>query len=255
MKKIVFLCIALSILFLACDNNSDDREINLTFTFNHFWETTPITLNDFNEIKFINKNGDVLSLERLRYVVSNLTITNENGVVSTFKDYNLVDVTNNSGLSFALSENITTGTYQNIAFTFGFKDDDNIDGAYQDLNIANFNVPTMLGGGYHYMQFDGKYLNSNNQEAPFNYHAIRAVDRSNPDNLQFEDTSFTVNLGEITITESAEIIVKVDISEWFKNPNTWNLNELNTVLMPNFNAQKLMNANGKSVFSLGKVIQ
>ena len=45
----------------------------------------------------------------------------------------------------------------------------------------------------------------------------------------------------------------MNIAEWFKNPTTWNLNELNTVLMPNFEAQKIMSANGKNVFSLGNV--
>jgi hypothetical protein len=47
----------------------------------------------------------------------------------------------------------------------------------------------------------------------------------------------------------------MNLAEWFKNPNTWNLNELNTVLMPNFEAQKMMSANGKSVFTLGQVTQ
>ena len=54
----------------------------------------------------------------------------------------------------------------------------------------------MLGGGYHYMQFDGKYKDTNNQDANFNYHVIRAVDRTEPMNLKFEDTSFTVRFGK-----------------------------------------------------------
>ncbi|WP_431167850.1 MbnP family protein, partial [Tenacibaculum halocynthiae] len=78
----------------------------------------------------------------------------------------------------------------NLNFTFGFSDADNIDGVYQDLNTVSFNVPGMLGGGYHYMQFDGKYKDTNNLDANFNYHAIRAVNRSDPNNLIFEDTSF-----------------------------------------------------------------
>ncbi|MFK8058604.1 MAG: hypothetical protein AB8B78_00770, partial [Polaribacter sp.] len=62
------------------------------------------------------------------------------------------------------------------------------------------------------------------------------------------------NLGTVTISNNAEIEIKMNIAEWFKNPNKWNLNQLNTVLMPNFEAQKMMNANGKSVFSLGEII-
>jgi hypothetical protein len=73
--------------------------------------------------------------------------------------------------------------------------------------------------------------------------------------LSFKDTSFEVDLGTVEITKNATIEIKMNIAEWFKNPNIWNLNELNTVLMPNFEAQKLMSANGKSVFSLGAVSQ
>jgi hypothetical protein len=111
----------------------------------------------------------------------------------------------------------------------------------------------MLGGGYHYMQFDGKYLDTANMEAPFNYHAIRAVNRTDPNNLILKDTSFLVDLGNIEVSNTMSIDIEMNIAEWFKNPNTWNLNELNTVLMPNFEAQELISANGESVFSLGEI--
>ena len=183
----------------------------------------------------------------MRYLISNISIGN------TIKDYNLVNIGENTGSEITFEE--VNQESNLLQFTFGFADEDNIDGVYQDLNSASFNVPSMLGGGYHFMQFDGKYKDTNNQDANFNYHAIRAVDRSDPDNLVFEDTSFKIDLGTIDFTNNATIEVKINIAEWFKNPNTWDLNELNTVLMPNFEAQKLMSANGKSVFSLGEITQ
>ena len=103
------------------------------------------------------------------------------------------------------------------------------------------------------MQFDGKFNGTNSQVNNFNFHAIRAVDRTDPVNLVFQDTSFEVNLGDVVIKEFGTVEVKMDVSEWFKKPNLWNLNMLNSMLMPNFNAQVLMSANGKSVFSLGAV--
>jgi hypothetical protein len=72
-------------------------------------------------------------------------------------------------------------------------------------------------------------------------------------NLKFEDTSFTVDLGIIKIKNNATIEISMNIAEWFTNPNTWDLNVLNTVLMPNFDAQKQMSANGKTVFGLGEI--
>jgi hypothetical protein len=180
----------------------------------------------------------------LRYLVSNISLIGS-------KNYQLINVGENSGTSITISD-VTNGSY-NISFRFGLNENDNTDGVYQDLNSVSFNVPGILGGGYHFMQFDGKYLDINNEEAGFNYHVIRAVDRTDPSNLVLQDTSFNVNLGDISIIKNTTIEIKMNIAEWFKNPNTWNLNELNTVLMPNFEAQKMMSANGKNVFSLGDI--
>ena len=59
----------------------------------------------------------------------------------------------------------------------------------------------------------------------------------------------------MTINNNIAIEVKSNIAEWFKNPNRWDLNILNQVLMPNPDAQLLMNQNGQNVFSLGVITQ
>ena len=242
MKNILaFLCISIFI-FSSC--SSEEENINITLNFTHNWDGITITNQDLNALKFTNANGEKISIEKLRYLVSNISLVDS-------KNHHLIDFSENTGTSITIS-NLTNGTYT-LSFRFGFSDEDNKDGIYQDLNSVSFNVPGMLGGGYHFMQFDGKYIDNINQETGFNYHAIRAVDKTDPNNLKFEDTSFEVNLGTVVITSATEIEIKMNLAEWFKNPNTWNLNELNTVLMPNFEAQKMMNANGKSVFSLGVV--
>jgi hypothetical protein len=242
MKNILtFLCVSIFI-FSSC--SSEEENINITLNFTHNWDGVAITDKDLNELKFTNANGEKVSIENLRYLISNISLVDA-------KNYQLINFSENTGTSINVSD-LTEGTYT-LSFRFGFSDEDNIDGEYQDLNSVSFNVPGMLGGGYHYMQFDGKYIDNNNEEAGFNYHSIRAVDKTDPDNLKFEDTSFEVNLGTITVSNNMNVEVKVNLAEWFKNPNTWDLNELNTVLMPNFEAQKIMSANGKSVFSLGEV--
>ncbi len=239
------LLILLGVLFMG-NSCSDDKEINtqpanITLNFNHFWGNSRISNTDFNTVKFTNANGERLSMERLRYLISDIKLTDENDTVITFNEYNLVDVTNNENLSFTTTGTVSPGNYTHVSFRFGFSNTDNRDGEYADLNTANFNVPGILGGGYHYMQF--------------NYHAVRAVDRTVPANLVFQDTSFEVNLGVLTVGSNTRINIKADISEWFNNPNTWDLNVLNTLLMPNFNAQLMISANGKSVFSLESVTQ
>lgn len=221
--------------------------ITVTMKFIHHWDGTPINPSDFNNFKFTTQNGEVISMERLQYLVSNVYVGNIK------KPYQLINIGENTGSEIVFDEASQGNNF--IKFTFGFADADNIDGAYQDLNSTSFNVPAMLGGGYHFMQFDGKYKDNNNQDANFNYHVIRAADTSNPMNVILQDTSFEVEIGTFEFSKNTTIEIKMNVAEWFKNPNLWDLNVLNTVLMPNFNAQIKMSENGRNVFSLGEISQ
>ena len=247
MRKKYCLLVLILILVTRCSEEKEccvQPQFTITLNFTHHWNGLKITPKDFNELKFTNENGERLSIERLRYLISNISLING-------KNYHLIDVGENSGTSITIPE-LTDESYA-LSFRFGLSDEDNTDGTYQDLNSVSFSVPGVLGGGYHFMQFDGKYIDNNKEATGFNYHTIKAVDTTDPDNLKFEDTSFKVNLGTVVVANTTEIEIKMNLAEWFKNPNTWNLNELNTVLMPNFEAQKMMRANGDSVFSLGEV--
>ena len=244
---------ALSLLTLfGCSSDSDDdlTPANVTMTFSHYWNDTQVTNADFNDIKFTNANADVLSIERLRYLISDIEFTKTNGETVLLEGYNLVDVTNQTNLSYTLDEKIATGTYSNVSFLFGLRNEKNIPSAYLDLNTVSWNVPMMLGGGYHYMQFDGKFINNIDETQGFNYHAIRAVDNRGENPSFPQDTFFRVDLGEITIGATTEIKVAMHIEEWFENPYTWDLNVYNQMLMPNSAAQILIHGNGQSVFTL-----
>jgi hypothetical protein len=244
MKKPIALLFLVILVFCSC--SKEEENISLTLKFTHNWNGVPVTNQDFNTFKFTTANGENISIERLRYLISNISLAEESA-----NNHFLIDVGKNAENLIPIKDVLSNNN--KLTFTFGLRNSENIDGSYQDLNSVNFNVPGMLGGGYHYMQFDGKYKDTNNQDANFNYHVIRAVDTSDPTNLKFEDTSFTVDLGIIEIKNNTTIEISMNIAEWFTNPNTWDLNVLNTVLMPNFEAQKQMNANGKTVFRVGEI--
>ena len=252
-KILAIICIAFVLSSCSEDNDISLNPVAITLNFSHSWDGIEITNADFNELKFTNENEQDLSIERLRYLISEISLTHESGVVTVLDEYNLVDLTNTKGLSFTTSETILPGDYTSVSFRFGFSNEYNIDGAYPDLNTTNFNVPAALGGGYHFMQFDGKYRDITSVEAPFNYHVISAIDPSNTNDPK--DTSFSLNIGAATIGGNTNIQIEMDVSEWFKNPTTWNLNEYDVNLMGNYDVQLLMNQNGSSVFSLVSITQ
>ncbi|WP_075343854.1 MbnP family protein [Tenacibaculum agarivorans] len=245
--------LTLLLCLVSCSSNEDTilQSKKITVNFVHKWDDVVVTKADFNSKSFETENEDKVSIELYRYVLSNIKLVDANNNETDVSDYLLIDLGEEKNLSFEIDKILINGTYS-LNFTFGFSDEDNKDGEYADLNSANFNVPTSLGGGYHYMQFDGKYTNTTTtMPSGFNYHAIRAADITDPANPVYEDTSIPISLTNIEVTDGDIVInVTVDISQWFEDPNTWDLNTLNQMLMPNFDAQKLMSANGATVFSL-----
>ncbi len=257
-KKVIFSSLFISLTFIIGCNDNDDSpvtEVSPTFNFTHNWDGEPIQNSDYENTTYVNENGESLTLSKLVYLISDITFRDAEGNTFSAGDYNLVDARQEMNLTFTPDVSIQEGTY-NISFTFGFNDEDNA-GDYQDLNTADggvWVVPMMLGGGYHYMKLEGKYTNVETipeSEVGFAYHTIRANDNST-DPITLQDTSFIVDLGEVIVSDGTEIEIQMNVAEWFKNPNTWNLYELYMMLMPNFQAQILMSQNGQSgAFSKG----
>ena len=252
MKRFYTLLAFSFVVLFGCNSDADDvvAPVNVTLAFSHYWNETSISNSDFNTLNYTNAHGELLSIERLRYLISDITFTKTDGQTILLEGYNLVDVTNQTNLSFTPNEKIAAGTYSNVSFIFGLVNEKNTDGTYNDLNAVSWNVPSMLGGGYHYMQLDGKFINSNNQAQGYNYHAIRAADNAGANPTFPPDTFFRVDLGAITIGADVEISVAMHLEEWFKNPYAWDLNLYNQMLMPNSAAQILMYENGQNVFTL-----
>ncbi len=252
MQKIVSILLILC-LFTSCDKDNDNNvsQAQITFNFSHNWDGTAVSNSNFNSIIYTNENGEDLSITKLRYLISKITFQKSNGETFILDGYNLVDVTNNTNLVFNPMNTIPIGNYSKVSFTFGFDNDDNYNN-YQDLNSASWSVPAMLGGGYHYMQLEGKFIDNSSAEVGYAYHTIRAVDNTKTP-LEFQNTFFEVNLGAVVITSNTTFNIEMNIAEWFKNPKTWDLNVLNNALMPNFDAQVLMFENGQNVFSLKSV--
>lgn len=246
LKYILILSIVISIF--GCDD--DDTQYQTTgsieFEFTHHWNNDVVTSNDFNIIKFENAHGELMSIVKLRYLISNIILHKSDGTELTIDGYYLIDLTNNETSTFV--QGIPFDNYSGISFIFGFNESDNIDGAYNDLNATSWNWPSMLGGGYHFMQFEGKY-SDNGLESPFAYH----MGTAKVSDGVFEQNFFSVNLGGFSFSKDSTLDLKMNIAEWFVNPYEWDLNTYNVNLMPNYNAQKLMQQNGQSVFSLGGI--
>ncbi|MCB0399718.1 MAG: hypothetical protein KDD26_08890 [Winogradskyella sp.] len=254
MKKILLLC--LTIITFSCDNDTNGnglRNITVDFKFTHTWDGMVINDSNLTTTTVTNDNGETMTMARLRYLISRIELINANGNSYTFNGYKFTDLSDITTYDFSTNNTIIpSGTYT-IKFIWGFNEEDNIDGAYPDLNSASWNWPEMLGGGYHFLQLDGMY-NVDSSPSPYNFHNGTARVSTNPN--VFEQNFAVIELSEeIVLSGNASIEIVMNIAEFFKNPNTWDLNVLDTPLMPNYNAQKMMQQNVQTVFSLGAVSQ
>lgn len=260
MKRLKFLALSvLTLVVFGCSENNDvlAEQVSITFNFTHLWEGVAIETSDFGNTTFTNANGTDLIINDVRYIISDISLTHKSGVVTSLDEYVLVDVDDETGLTFTTSQSILPGDYTNLTFRFGLSEEDNTTNAYPDLTSANFDVGSDLGGGYHYMQMNGTYINSNSVQSPFNFHTIAAIDTSVPvaDRVR-EDTSINFSIGPVSVESNTNINLSVDLSGWFTNPNTWDLNFFDTALMGNYEAQQDMFENGQlSVFSLNDITQ
>jgi hypothetical protein len=235
------------ILFVSCNNDDDNTPINVDvlFSFTQNWDGTDVTSGNFGTSDYTTNFGHELNILRIRYLISRLMLSNSNGDVYNVGDYNLIDMDNPSTLLFYPNVTVPEGTYT-LSFVYGFNQADNIDGAYTDLNTASLNWPAALGGGYHFMQFDGMYDVNTTIPKPFNYHNGTAKVSDGVFEQNFVEFQLTNNL---IIEEGSNIEIKMNVAEWFKNPYSWDLDVYNTTLMPNYDAQKLMQQNASTVFS------
>lgn len=250
-KSLILFAFILSLA--SCSNNDDVIVIptNVTFNFTHSWQDLDVNVDEFNILQYVTENEDSLLISRLRYLISDFVFTHESGTSVELSDFLLIDLEDESSLTTSTQDTILPGTYT-ISFRFGLLDEKNLGVSYPNLISSNFNISDDVNDGYHYMQFEGEFIDSLGVRQPFDYSAVSAVDPSGIN--EAEDTSFEVILGAVVIGETTTININMDVYEWFSNPNTWDLNELSVMLEENFDAQIDIGQNGASVFTLGDVI-
>ena len=229
-------------------------EHQLVLNFSHNYDGAAFSSSDFSELNYTNSFGNVHSITKLMYLISDLRLYTLDGDSVIIEGYQLINLSDPGTLSYELDQQIPIGSYTGIGFNFGFDATDNVSEAYPELNVANWSWQMMLGGGYHNMQFEGNFITGVSDTIGFAYHMGTAREIVGVDTT-FQANHVLVHLPNsgFTLSQDATIEVKMNIAEWFKNPNVWDLNTYNAMLMSNYAAQGLMNENGSSVFTLGEI--
>ncbi len=224
---------------------------SIVFKFEHVVGSDDL---EYDTMKFTNAAGNLYEVENMKYIVSDFVLHTSSGMVE-LEDEHYIDAADPTTHTYDPGEDIETGSYTSVSFTFGIDSIENTAGKFSNAPESNMAWPAMMGTGYHYMKLEGKYdsagttKNYNIHLGPSNGGAgMGVVGNDYSVDITLSNSSFTAtDHGEI------EVIIKVDINEWFKSPNIYDFNTYGEIIMPNQVAQEVLQENGASVFSLDHI--
>lgn len=118
--------------------------------------------------------------------------------------------------------------------------------------------PEFLGGGYHYMKLNGKWLEDGQtiETTPFNCHLGRGqIYYSFPDSIiGFIPNEIRVSLPassfEVKAGENLQVYLTMNIENWFEEPHIYDLDYFGSYTMQNQEAMQTLKDNGYNVFSV-----
>jgi hypothetical protein len=232
--------------------------IKLEFT--HNFNGDVVTANEFEQLNYTNANGQNLSFTKLQYSISDVRFYLPNGdSVMLDGTYHLVDLEDEASLTYSLpdlesfiGDKEYKAKFTGVGFNYGFDVTDNVSGAYTDLNAKSWSWPDMIGGGYHQLKMEGRFIDAAGATTSFQYHNGSATKNSSGD---FESNYRYISLSDsdFDLKTPTTVEIKMNLANWFVTPNTWDLNQYSSMLMPNYTAQKMMQQNAVNVFSVGEI--
>ena len=248
MKKSFFLTFVFAVFMLvSCKKPASYGElrVNIGYSVNG----KPLITDS---LCYQNEAGNEFMITEIQWFISKMELQTEQGEWVELEPRVFYIDTNIPESQTINITSIPVGTYKALRFVFGLDEEYNYTGLFSDPPESEMFWPDVLGGGYHYMKLNGKYVNEEGLLAPL---AIHLGIGQNADHSEFYQNHFAVELPiDFTIAENADnqFDLTMVIDNWFRNPNLYDFNEFGSAIMQNQTAQQLLKENGKDVFKVGK---
>ena len=255
LKNVILLVIiSCLIVMTSCNKKRDESSGKLTIKFSF-----SVDNENFQQdtLKYRNAADNLYEVNEIKFFISDFTLHTSDNQSITIKDNNSIHYTDYDlpkTLTWAISDEIAVGTYKTISFRFGLSDEKNKTHYFVNPPESNMSWPDALGGGYHYMMINGKWL-KNNILTPFNFHLGRGQQYDGENITGFIDNSFvvTVPASSFTMDENGvTLTLNMNINNWFCTPEIFDFNHFGGAIMTNQTAQEVARANGQNVFSIKK---
>jgi hypothetical protein len=245
--QLVFAAI-LSLSLLSCSKEKI-KPVAPQFVFKHHINGYDFQVGAMN---YTNQAGNVYSVDELQYFISDVSITTADGQILPIADdsaVHYVDMNVPSTLTWSPKDRLQVTDYSSITFTFGLSESKNQSGYFVNPPERDMFWPDAMGGGFHHMKMNGKWIAAGDTVKPFNMHLGRGMNAAGTETYP---NSFTVTLplNVHSGTLSNTFTITMDIEKWFASPNVWNWNMIGGQIMQNQDAMLKAVQNGANVFSV-----
>lgn len=247
MKKAILLIGFLAVLMTSCTKpkGHGDLSINIGYVING----KPLITDT---LCYVNEAGNEFMITEIQWFLSQIELQDEQGAWIPLEPRIFYIDTNIPESQTLNITSIPIAKYKTLRFVFGLDEENNRTGLFSDPPEANMFWPEPLGGGYHYMKLNGKYLNENEQLAPLNIHLGIG---QNEDHTGYYQNYFSVALPiDLTISENTEnqLDLTMIVDNWFRSPNLYDFNVFGSAIMQNQAAQQALKENGNDVFAINE---
>lgn len=232
----------------------------LIFNFMHHINGADV---DYDTLMYTNAAGNLYSVNEIQYFISDVTLYKSDGskvMIEDWKDYAYVDIDIPSTLTWNVYDSIPVGDYDSISFTFGFNAEKNQSFMFVNPPERDMFWPEYLGGGYHYMKLNLKWMGPDGYALGNTFHLGIGQTYDTQGNITgFVQNFFNISLPNSSFSMADKKTMVVDlvmnVEEWFDNPNVYDFDYWGTNTMQNQDAMHTIAENGWNVFSVASIHQ
>ena len=265
MKTFPLIFFILSLFLFSCEKEKPLVEKDygkLQLRFSH--KVDADSLQRYSII-YQNAAANAYEVDELKYFISDARIYINGGnsiLISDNNSIHYVDLDVQNSLEWDITDLIPVGNYDSISFIFGLSEIRNQSNFFLNPPEVNMFWPEVLGGGYHYMMFNGKWRKPDTSIEAFNLHLgkgqIYSGTTTNPDSIiGFVHNYFRVSMpnSAFSISKNAttQINLLMNINNWFNQPQVYDLNYWGPSVMQNQAAMNAIKENGQNVFSISSI--
>jgi len=231
----VFFIILFSLI--ACEQWENRGTGSLVLTLSYAVDDQSL---NFNMMLYSNDAGNQYSVSKVAYFVSNIGLHEEDDVTFSTSTVYYVNASEPATNTIRV-DSIPVGNYSGFTLSIGLNPTHNQTG-YLPNTTENLNMlwPEPMGGGYHFLKFEGHYLDNNSDVSGFAMHL------GNNENLVTMHFDHPISIEH----SDYHIELEMNLNEWFRNPNLFDLSADGSYIMDDIDAMSLIAENGMNVFSI-----